>query len=168
MIVSILFSTFCRKSAGSVAVLCRCRVGLALVGSLFLITLVGCATTDERITRMRMGEFQQTSHCIVAENHFSGVTLEELKWKAHYGDVAAQHAVGKIYSVGAYGEKPNMEWAREWWLKAAVQGCAPSQNNLSQLYAVGNGVPQDIGKAVEWWEKAAAQGYILAQANLQA
>ena len=34
------------------------------------------------------------------------------------------------------------------------------------MYANGQGVPQDYGKARQWYEKAAAQGLAAAQGNL--
>ena len=48
----------------------------------------------------------------------------------------------------------------------AAQGNAEAQNYIGQLYAHGQGVPQDYVQAREWYEKAAAQGHALAQNNL--
>ena len=48
----------------------------------------------------------------------------------------------------------------------AAQGNAEAQNNLGELYAKGQGVPQDYVQARKWYEKAAAQGNALAQNNL--
>jgi uncharacterized protein len=48
----------------------------------------------------------------------------------------------------------------------AAQGNAEAQNNLGELYAKGQGVPQDYAQARQWYEKAAAQGNALAQNNL--
>jgi len=48
----------------------------------------------------------------------------------------------------------------------AAQGNAEAQNNLGELYAKGQGVPQDYAQARQWYEKAAAQGHALAQNNL--
>jgi uncharacterized protein len=52
------------------------------------------------------------------------------------------------------------------WQKAAAQGQADAQYNLGVMYAKGEGVPYDAGKAVEWYEKAAAQGHADAQCRL--
>src|SRR5437867_10377850 len=46
----------------------------------------------------------------------------------------------------------------------AAQGNADAQAKLGQLYADGQGVPQDYAKARQCWEKAAAQGNAHAQA----
>jgi hypothetical protein len=48
----------------------------------------------------------------------------------------------------------------------AAQGNAEAQNNLGELYAKGQGVPQDYAQARQWYEKASAQGHALAQNNL--
>ena len=48
----------------------------------------------------------------------------------------------------------------------AAQGNAEAQNNLGELHAKGQGVPQDYAQARQWYEKAAAQGNALAQNNL--
>ena len=48
----------------------------------------------------------------------------------------------------------------------AAQGNAEAQNNLGELYAIGQGVSQDYAQARQWYEKAAAQGNALAQNNL--
>jgi uncharacterized protein len=48
----------------------------------------------------------------------------------------------------------------------AAQGNAEAQNNLGELHAKGQGVPQDYAQARQWYEKAAAHGHALAQNNL--
>jgi uncharacterized protein len=48
----------------------------------------------------------------------------------------------------------------------AAQGNAEAQNNLGELHAKGQGVPQDYSQARQWYEKAAAHGHALAQNNL--
>jgi TPR repeat protein len=52
------------------------------------------------------------------------------------------------------------------WRPLAEQGIADAQFNLGQLYANGQGVPQDYVRARQWYEKAAVQGEVLAQLNL--
>ncbi len=53
-------------------------------------------------------------------------------------------------------------------IKAAAQGNAQAQINLGEMYAAGDGVPKNAGKAVEWYQKAAAQGNVSAQLTLSA
>lgn len=48
----------------------------------------------------------------------------------------------------------------------AAVGDAAAQYNLGVMYLEGQGVEQDVVKAVEWYEKAVAQGLAEAQYNL--
>ena len=50
--------------------------------------------------------------------------------------------------------------------QAAKRGDARAQYNLGNMYANGNGVPEDDTEAVKWYRKAAEQGYAYAQYNL--
>ena len=51
--------------------------------------------------------------------------------------------------------------------KAADQGNADAQNNLGRLYATGQGMPKDLGKAAELFQKAADQGNEIATTILK-
>ena len=52
------------------------------------------------------------------------------------------------------------------WSPLAKLGLAAAQFRLGQLYANGEGVPQDYVQARQWYEKAALQGDSSAQLNL--
>ena len=52
------------------------------------------------------------------------------------------------------------------WSPLAKLGVAASQFHLGQLYANGQGVPQDYVQARQWYEKAARQGEASAQVEL--
>ena len=52
------------------------------------------------------------------------------------------------------------------WRPLAELGIAAAQFHLGQLYANGQGVPQDYVQARQWYEKAAIQGDASAQLNL--
>ena len=52
------------------------------------------------------------------------------------------------------------------WTPLAEQGLVEAQYNLGQMYAKGEGVPQDYKEAVKWYRRAAEQGYASAQFNL--
>lgn len=45
------------------------------------------------------------------------------------------------------------------WKPIAAQGDVDAQYNLAWLYANGNGMTVDVGKALYWWEKAAETGH---------
>jgi TPR repeat protein len=53
-------------------------------------------------------------------------------------------------------------------LKDAEAGDPEAQFKLGEMYAAGDGVPKNAGKAVEWYQKAAAQGDVSAQLTLAA
>ena len=42
---------------------------------------------------------------------------------------------------------------------AARQGNASAQVSLAAFYMIGEGVDQDVDKAIEWCQKAASQGF---------
>ena len=46
----------------------------------------------------------------------------------------------------------------EWWEKAALQGYAPAQYYLGQMYFVGEGIKHDFVKGCSWIGSAARQG----------
>ena len=59
-----------------------------------------------------------------------------------------------------------MKTAAVWFQKAAGQGMAPAQYALGQMYLNGEGVEQNVAKAVEWYTHAATQGLLEAQGDL--
>ena len=66
--------------------------------------------------------------------------------------------------VGAY-RRTHAEAIR-WYRLSAEQGDASAQFNLGNMYANGEGVPQDDAEAVRWYRLAAEQGNAGAQLNL--
>ena len=53
-----------------------------------------------------------------------------------------------------------------WYRKAAGEGHEEAQTRLGEIYAKGEGVPQDHSLAVFWYRKAAEKGHAEAQINL--
>ena len=72
--------------------------------------------------------------------------------------------------ITAFGEQsPNQAAAVQNAItlqKAADAGNSDAMNNLGTLYAHGQGVAQDYGKAREWFQKAADAGNTTAMDNL--
>ncbi|MCR5260129.1 MAG: sel1 repeat family protein [Desulfovibrio sp.] len=54
----------------------------------------------------------------------------------------------------------------EWLARASGQGHAEAQNNLGEMHRLGQGVPQDYGKAKDLLAKAASQGNAKAQCRI--
>ena len=62
--------------------------------------------------------------------------------------------------------RANLEVAAMWCGKAAAQGDAAAQYNLSSYYHDGTGVEKNLEISAMWCGKAAAQGVARAQHNL--
>jgi hypothetical protein len=78
--------------------------------------------------------------------------------------------VGMVFqTAGGYaaGESTN-ELTLETARSLAEKGDAKAQFFMGKLYAKGDGVPKDFGKAVEYYRRSAVQGYARAQNNLGA
>lgn len=94
---------------------------------------------------------------------FSGKSNAQLLVEANAGDAFAQHELGVNY----YNNGDPVT-ARCWFLKAAKQGFARSQNELGLLYEDGEGVEQDNEQAKYWFELAAKNGHAGGMNNLAA
>lgn len=68
----------------------------------------------------------------------------------------AQGVAGEFEEGRRYANNGDFASARAIWERLALSGDARSQLNLGRLYANGDGVPVDYGKAKEWFAKAAA------------
>ena len=67
--------------------------------------------------------------------------------------VLAMVRIGCMYREGQGREGVNYAKAREWFERAAKLGDASAMNNLSMMYAVGDGVPKDPALSEEWFKK---------------
>ena len=70
-------------------------------------------------------------------------------------EAEALYERGNDYFQGENGTPVNKEEAFNCWKKAAEMGHAPSQHRLAYCYHFGEGVAQDLEKAIEWWRKSA-------------
>lgn len=109
---------------------------------------------------------------------------------AEEGNAEAQYQLGSMHDTGK-GQSQDFTKALFWYNKAAEQGHTASevsskkikddiatlensakqgktdaQVTLGQMYADGNGVPQDEEQAFTWYRKAADQGDVKGQCNL--
>jgi len=61
--------------------------------------------------------------------------------------------VGCMYREGTGGEGVNYAKARDWFERAARLGDPSAMNNLSMMYAIGDGVQKDAALSDEWFKK---------------
>ena len=73
-----------------------------------------------------------------------------------------QQSVTDLQTAAASGDKPALERLRIY----AEQGNAEAQAGLGFIYAVGQGVPENIIQSVAWYRRAAEQGDATAQFNM--
>ncbi|BDD05533.1 tetratricopeptide repeat protein [Aureibacter tunicatorum] len=95
---------------------------------------------------------------------------EELKQKSSNGDPDAQNDLAMWYEEG-YNNKEfiiekNLVKAAYWYLQSAKSGNPESQDAISRLLSLGQGVVLDIAKAKEWALKSIEQGNSTAAYNL--
>ena len=79
--------------------------------------------------------------------------------------LAAPASAGLDEGLAAY-ERGDYEAALREFRPLAEQGLATAQYILGDMYAKGQGVPQDYAQAVVWYRKVAEQGDAEAQYNL--
>lgn len=81
------------------------------------------------------------------------------------GYFLAQMDMAKAYSglISIDGIKKDLEQAAKWYRKAAEQGYAKAQYELSKCYYFGRGVTQDYSEAFFWSSKSADQGNVNGQ-----
>lgn len=80
---------------------------------------------------------------------FAKDSLEVLQQKAERDEADAQYLLGVTQDDAT---------AATWYRRAAEQGNATAQNDLSVCYAQGTGVSKDFVRAYAWATVAAAQG----------
>ena len=73
---------------------------------------------------------------------------------AELGHAPAQTRLGYLLDKSEANEE-----AAEWYRRAADQGYGPAVHGLAELYAIGEGVPQDDARARELFIQAARGGY---------
>ena len=90
---------------------------------------------------------------------------ELLKMSAEQGQVQAQYQLGAflIRKYQKTGDNKDMNHAKLWIEKAAINGHPHAQYYLGVCYGTGEGYDVDNAKSAEWLEKAALQGHSSAQ-----
>ena len=78
--------------------------------------------------------------------------------EAENNDAVSQRMVSCYYLMGDRGIERDVDKAKQWLMKAAVNGDADAQINLADSYKKGDFFEKDISKAIEWYRKAAEAG----------
>jgi uncharacterized protein len=92
--------------------------------------------------------------------------LRLLHKAADHGFVAAEESLGIFNATGVGMEQPNPNEALSWYTAAARHGSVDAASNIASMYAMGDGVPKDMGTAIRWFRQAAEAGGATAQYNL--
>ena len=93
------------------------------------------------------------------------MAMRAMRYAAVMEDPSAQHMMGHLLATGKWGQT-NIKESREWFLKAAQNGFAGSQNNIGWYYYKGKGVQKSIPLAVHWITRAADGGEPFAYGSL--
>ncbi|MGJ8580747.1 MAG: tetratricopeptide repeat protein [Psychromonas sp.] len=91
---------------------------------------------------------------------FSPLVILSLTLPLLSGQATAQIRFSEGYEAAHSG---NYEKAVKIWLPLAEKGDAPAQYTIGWMYESGQGVKQDLKKAVYWYKKSAQQEYEAAQ-----
>ena len=107
----------------------------------------------------------------LGRKYFTGTNGLPLDWSASQkylqrsaedGLLAGQHLLGQLLI-----EQGRNSQAQRWFSLAAEHGYIPSMYSLANLlHYGGNGVAQDLPKAVQWYQRAAAEDFVPAQFQL--
>ena len=92
--------------------------------------------------------------------------VTEMRQLAELGDAAAECYIRGWRYANGRGVIQNDEQAVKWYRRAAEQGHAIAQYDLSWMYQHGRGVSQNSSEAAQWCRRAAEQGYADAQNTL--
>jgi TPR repeat protein len=105
---------------------------------IFFVSIVSCAPIPERSQPLPAAEEKLVDGMQVlrdVEAVDKSAALDAFQEACQLGNNNGCHKVGTAYGKGLYGLPQNSSKARQWYLKAAIRGYAPSQQNLANLHA---------------------------------
>jgi localization factor PodJL len=85
---------------------------------------------------------------------------------AKAGFAPAQYRMGALYERGGDGVNKDLNQARIWYERAALNGNRKAMHNLAVLHAEGIGVAQSFPEAAKWFKRGAEAGLTDSQFNL--
>jgi TPR repeat protein len=126
------------------------------------------ADLEDPAAEYQLSNMYATGEGVPKDRHLAENMMQKA---AEHGYAAAEHSVGLgYYFVPLYsplGTQPSYKQAFDWFLKAALQGYAPSQHILGTMFEKGQGVEKNLIEAVKWYRLAADQGNPSAQSSLR-
>ena len=99
-----------------------------------------------------MDSFKKAARIDPESVSFGGKSAGEQK-SIRNGRALAMVRIGCMYRDGQGKEGVDHDKARQWFERAAKLGNPSAMNNLSMMYAVGDGVPKDPALSEEWFRK---------------
>ena len=99
-----------------------------------------------------MSAFKKAARIDPAGSTFIDKSLPEQK-SIKNSRALAMVRIGCMYNEGKGGEGVDHLKAKKWFEQAAELGNAAAMNNLSMMYAVGDGVPKDPVTSEDWFKK---------------
>ena len=113
---------------------------------------LGNVCYDQHDYPAAMANFKKAARVDIDGNAFSGKWVDEQK-SVKNSRALAMVRIGCMYRLGQGGEGVNFAKAKMWFERAAELGEPSAMNNLSMMYAVGDGVAKDPKLSEEWFEK---------------
>ena len=113
---------------------------------------LGVVCYDQKDYKAALANFKKAARLDPAGVSFDGKSASE-QTSIRNSRALAMVRIGCMYRAGQGGEGVNYPKAKEWFERAAKLGDASAMNNLSMMYAVGDGVPKDQALSEEWFKK---------------
>lgn len=128
----------------------------------------------EKIQQSIIGKIREMAQAgdIFAKNELADIVegeekFELLKESAEHGLARSMRKLGLMYFWG-WGDcvEENSAEAFKWFMRASELGLTDAIGDVGNLYKDGNGITQDINKAIEYYKKSIARGCGWAAKNM--
>lgn len=128
----------------------------------------------EKIQQSIIGKIREMAQAgdIFAQNELADIVegeekFELLKESAEHGLARSMRKLGLMYFWG-WGDcvEENSAEAFKWFMRASELGLTDAIGDVGNLYKDGNGITQDINKAIEYYKKSIARGCGWAAKNM--
>ena len=113
---------------------------------------LGCVCYEQKDYSAAMDSFKKAARIDPEGNGFGDKYIDEQK-SVRSSRALAMVRIGCMYRDGKGKEGVDYGKAKLWFERAAALGNPSAMNNLSMMYAVGDGVPKDTQLSEEWFKK---------------